>query len=431
MNYKFVLWGYGKRGKRFVDYCPKEHIVAIIDNNEELQGKLVDRIPIVSYKCYKENFKEYDIVIAVDDNIMIQEQLIKEGILNYLLLEDSPPEIMGFGRGRWYDELPIRIEKEKQYYIYGLNLYSILLRQFLLEKYGCEINIIPEKEDKISKKFIDKYTYIVSYERILKNEDTVFLYASRYKNKLAIKNMVDVFDFSSQIDEYRMPKLEKFKNVHYGEKCFVIATGPSLSYDDLNKLQESGIVCFGVNRIYLAYSETVWRPNYLVAIDDKIIREYSDEIKKCEALEKFVSDEVSEFWNENVEDNINKIHNHVLEFYPEFPQFSVDICKCIYSARTVVYACLQIAIYMGFKDIYLLGVDHNYSKNQSDKSNHFHADYYKGRINPDNYFKDKAELAFLAAKEHAEKNGIKIYNATRGGKLEVFEKVDFDTLDFL
>ena len=36
--------------------------------------------------------------------------------------------------------------------------------------------------------------------------------------------------------------------------------------------------------------------------------------------------------------------------------------------------------------------------------------------------------AYEVAKENAEKKGIKIYNATRGGKLEVFERVDFDSL---
>ncbi len=36
--------------------------------------------------------------------------------------------------------------------------------------------------------------------------------------------------------------------------------------------------------------------------------------------------------------------------------------------------------------------------------------------------------SYELCKEFAEKNGVKIYNATRGGKLEVFERVDFDSL---
>ena len=35
---------------------------------------------------------------------------------------------------------------------------------------------------------------------------------------------------------------------------------------------------------------------------------------------------------------------------------------------------------------------------------------------------------YMCAKEYAERHEIKIYNATRGGKLEVFERVDFDSL---
>ena len=36
--------------------------------------------------------------------------------------------------------------------------------------------------------------------------------------------------------------------------------------------------------------------------------------------------------------------------------------------------------------------------------------------------------AYKIAKKYAETHGIKIYNATRGGEMEVFERVDFDSL---
>ncbi len=36
--------------------------------------------------------------------------------------------------------------------------------------------------------------------------------------------------------------------------------------------------------------------------------------------------------------------------------------------------------------------------------------------------------AFNVAKEYADQNGVKIYNATRGGMLESFERIDLDSL---
>ena len=41
---------------------------------------------------------------------------------------------------------------------------------------------------------------------------------------------------------------------------------------------------------------------------------------------------------------------------------------------------------------------------------------------------DEATLSYQAAKQYAQTHGIKIKNATRGGKLNVFQRVDFDSL---
>lgn len=88
---------------------------------------------------------------------------------------------------------------------------------------------------------------------------------------------------------------------------------------------------------------------------------------------------------------------------------------------------------MGFKEIYLLGIDHNYRITVSpdgnivtnDKvQNHF-CDNYALPVVPQLY---KSSLAYLAAQQYASEHNIKIFNATRGGKLETFERVDFDSL---
>lgn len=82
---------------------------------------------------------------------------------------------------------------------------------------------------------------------------------------------------------------------------------------------------------------------------------------------------------------------------------------------------MQFAVYMGIKELYLIGVDFNYSL----KNNHF----YKNEIGIQNIFdKENVYAGYLAAKQYADSHGIKIYNATRGGKLEVFPRVDFDSL---
>jgi len=119
------------------------------------------------------------------------------------------------------------------------------------------------------------------------------------------------------------------------------------------------------------------------------------------------------------------------------PQFSSDISKCIYNSPTVVFSAMQIAAYMGFKEIYLLGVDQHFHTSRNAKGDIVvdpsAKDYFS-----DAYNKDKDDLpipstelsvnTFVSAKQYCGSKGIIIYNATRGGKLEVYPRVEFDSL---
>lgn len=71
--------------------------------------------------------------------------------------------------------------------------------------------------------------------------------------------------------------LRELKNIHQGERCFIVGTGPSLSISDLEMLK--GEVTFGTNRIYELYNQTNWRPTYYINQDYDLIRSYSDKIK--------------------------------------------------------------------------------------------------------------------------------------------------------
>ena len=82
---------------------------------------------------------------------------------------------------------------------------------------------------------------------------------------------------------------------------------------------------------------------------------------------------------------------------------------------------------MGFKEIYLLGVDHSYSTELDENGNLLKNENVRDHFSDNDKIENvpqtfKSALAYKAAKEYAEKHGIKIYNATRGGKLEVFER---------
>jgi len=119
--------------------------------------------------------------------------------------------------------------------------------------------------------------------------------------------------------------------------------------------------------------------------------------------------------------------------HPYRVDFSTDP-GLLYWCSTVTYSCIQLAAYMGFKEIYLLGVDLDYSYMRkadgeivynSNQTDHFHSDYVKVIYSPD---VDLQNAGYIAAKEYANKNDLRILNATRGGKLEIFERIDFNSL---
>jgi hypothetical protein len=103
---------------------------------------------------------------------------------------------------------------------------------------------------------------------------------------------------------------------------------------------------------------------------------------------------------------------------------------------TVAYACMQLAVYMGFKEIVLLGIDNTHAL--AVKSNGVVID--RGRSYTDHFTEDykSADVflpridfinaAYKSARNYAEQHGISILNATRGGELEVFERAELGSL---
>ena len=225
--------------------------------------------------------------------------------------------------------------------------------------------------------------------------------------------------------------IKSLENIHCGERCFIIGNGPSLKASDLDKIKNE--VSFGANRIYKIFDKTDWRPTYYCSQDYKLIKHIKNDIPKMIHGIKLI------FLNDYlVNPDIEGAYYAKLIFVEDKkPGFSNDISKFVYNSSTVTYTAIQTAIYMGFKEIILLGVDNNYSITRN-------SDGTIVRQNVSNYFAsddkqadkimgsmprvDNCTLAYEVAKEYADAHGIKIYNATRGGKLEVFERVDFDSL---
>lgn len=230
--------------------------------------------------------------------------------------------------------------------------------------------------------------------------------------------------------------LKNYYNICKGQSCLIIGNGPSLNTKDLEKSKR--MISFASNRIYNIFQSTDWRPSYYCISDRKLyLKSYSEIINKGinnGINNAFVQiDPIRRYPDLKQCSNVCYIKLIKEDFYPSLPRFSDNMLNGIYDGHTVTYMMLQLSIFMGFKKIYLLGVDHNYSQVlnpdgtvsfNSNVRDHF-SDSDVIANTPAIY---KITVAYQAAKEYADSHGIKIYNATRGGKLEVFERVDFDSL---
>ena len=229
-------------------------------------------------------------------------------------------------------------------------------------------------------------------------------------------------------------KLREYKNKYEGQRCFVIGNGPSLSVEDLDNLQ--GEHCFAANHIYKVFSETRWRPEFFFCVDGHVLHDIRNMLENMELENIFVDMEGKKYNIQGKNKKVTYIYNYCP--YSLNPhnrtniKMSSDVSRYFVSGATVTYTAIQMAVYMGFKEIYLLGVDHQYSKYRDEtgalKTNEGVVDHFDGEKSKDYCVQSvvTTTAAYKAAKEYCDKNNITIKNLTRGGALEVFERANFD-----
>ena len=232
-------------------------------------------------------------------------------------------------------------------------------------------------------------------------------------------------------------RLLKFAGAHEGERCFIIGNGPSLNLLDLTLLKDE--ITFGVNAIYTNFDRMGFYPTYYVVEDVFVAEDRADEINSYLGSTKFfgnylrycLGDDDKTVW-------LNVIFRY--DRYRNFPHFSTNAARRVWTGGTVSYLCMQLAYYMGFKDVYLIGFDHSYSIpddavvegndiiSQSGDPNHFSPDYFGRGKRWHDPMVDRMAEAYEKAKRCYEASGRRILNATAGGRLEVFDRVSYDRL---
>lgn len=236
--------------------------------------------------------------------------------------------------------------------------------------------------------------------------------------------------------------VESLHNKYENRRCFIIGNGPSLKTEDLEKLKDE--ISFASNRIYCIFPRTDWRPDYYLSTDpDPLLLEY-DNVIGSGSFPKFINYKIARLHRKR-EENLWYVYMRgdfrVDPSSPMSDRLSADASKYLTKSHTVTANAVEMAVYMGFREIYLLGVDNNYAR-KKDKNGRIYDDpsvgssYFEGMkpvggkagAETSSQNVDGMNYSYELCKKLAEEKGVKIYNATRGGTLETFERVDFDSL---
>lgn len=212
-----------------------------------------------------------------------------------------------------------------------------------------------------------------------------------------------------------------------GQRCFVVATGPSLRSEDLDRIR--GEHSFSMNSCLLAWEKTRWRPDFYL-IQDRYVYERLAPLLAGEAgaqlPEVWVSSQIAaacpvpwRFETFPLHELDHKMFH--LRGWGSF-RFSEDCYSCIYDGYSVTFSALQMACYMGFREIYLLGCDCNYNQAQT------HFIPYGYRDPKAAVMGDKMLAGHAAFRRFAEAQGVRVFNCTRGGMLDVYPRVPLETI---
>jgi hypothetical protein len=427
---KFAIWGIGRNGKYVFRMLKKENIIAIIDEGKEWVGKKYEDIEVMQSKEFFLKYP-YEIPIIVtpgNSEKKIEKILQLENRKLYFLFSSNQVKLEGFLLQAPIDKMIQGLSDETPIVIYGMNLLALVMYNFFASRYRsvyiclqngyCNENIDKLEMNQINFDEISNDSVILLSMEILENDE------KEIANK---KHIEKYYDLGTRKALYHNTAIEKFKGIHKGKRCFIVATGPSLKIKDLDILARFHEICIGMNGVFYSFPHTEWRPNYYIVSGASCTIEWEQQILDMNVEAKFVADVAWVFKNNSVPNNVYKWHFQREWDENRMPEFSDDFSRISYMGYTVTYdGALQLATYMGFEEIYLIGVD--CMQYGSNKQQHFVENYDKNSNDKTILQIENNLLAYQSAQKYADEHGIQIYNATRGGALEVFPRVEFESL---
>ena len=231
--------------------------------------------------------------------------------------------------------------------------------------------------------------------------------------------------------------LAKIKDIHKGQRAFLMGNGPSLNKVETKWLEDE--ITFGVNNIIHNFDNMGFMVNYFLLEDKLLVEDRAAEFNTLPSgFVKFYGDYLQE-WLVPRMDVVFMPVDFDYRTRKNWPSFGEDISQKLYVGGSVTYLAMQLAFHMGIEELIMIGFDHNYHipktvkqkgndlTSTEDDPNHFFKGYFGKNLRWHLPRTDRMEIGFAKAGLHFEKAGRRIYNATPGGKLEVFPRKPYES----
>lgn len=193
-------------------------------------------------------------------------------------------------------------------------------------------------------------------------------------------------------------EISEFKNLHDGKNVFILASGPSLAQADLSLLKRRIVI--GLNRSSLLFPDT----HYHCTMDERLFVEYEEVLRKARYLFTLPG----------------RPFGIPIQFLGS-QGFSLDLNEGVYSGYTVSYLALQVAVYMGFKKIFYVGLDLKHDKGQT----HFFGKDHVSQNHERTEFPKMIRMLEYGA-NILSKTDVRVYNCSPVSTLDCFERVSLE-----
>jgi len=233
-------------------------------------------------------------------------------------------------------------------------------------------------------------------------------------------------------DRYKY-QIEKLKDIHRGERCFIFATGPSINKTNVDLLENEAVI--GLNTSFNTFKDHNIKFKYYVVSDrpNAWMNCYKDILAVDTIL--FIGGNAGEEYLNNIDKYEKYVKSKAVlpvrlkrtVRHGWNPDLTRGAPTC---SSTVSAMALPIVYYLGFSEVYIIGLDCDFSK-----QHHFGGVVYKSAKNlkilkperdPKHWKRDSKEFEIIYKK--FKKDGRKVVNCTVGGRMEVFPRAKLEDI---